>query len=140
MGAGDKDIRLICFSAAAAASGGAVIYAGVELPPGVYSSSVIVVKSRLMMGTIPRNELSTIMLISELPFVVRRTLGKRVKEVICHRIHYCFGVVLQQPGEEAETLCPELGFYHHQDDPVDSKPRGLGPIAALPCGVELCIH
>ena len=82
MGAGDKDIRLICFSAAAAAAGGAVIYAGVELPPGVYSSSVIVAKSRLMKGTIPCNELSAMMLMSELAFVVQRTLGKRVKEVI----------------------------------------------------------
>ena len=47
-----------------------------------YSSSVIATRFRLMKGTIPRNEISAIMLITELAYVVRRVLGKRVKEVV----------------------------------------------------------
>ena len=35
-----------------------------------------------MKGTVPRNELSAIMLMMELVFIVKRTMGTRVKEVI----------------------------------------------------------
>ena len=48
----------------------------------MYSSSVIVAKSQLMKGTIPSNELSVMMLMSELVFAVQRAFRRRVKEVI----------------------------------------------------------
>ena len=39
-------------------------------------------KSKLMKGTIPRNELSAIMLMTEVAFVVKKSLGDRVESVI----------------------------------------------------------
>lgn len=74
MGSANKDIRLVCFADAAAAAGGAVVYAGVEISPGVHLSSLIAAQSKLMKATIPRNELSVNMLMTELAFVVKRAL------------------------------------------------------------------
>ena len=76
------DVRLVCFADAAHDTGGAAIYAGVQVAPIVYSSTLLTAKSRLMKGTVPRNELSAIMLMSELAFIAKRALGDRVKEVI----------------------------------------------------------
>ena len=53
-----------------------------EIAPGVYSSALLTAKSRLMKGTIPQNELSAIMLMTELAFVVKQALGEPVKEVV----------------------------------------------------------
>ena len=61
---GDKDIRLICFADAAAEACGAAVYAGMEISPGVYTSSLIAARSKLTKPTIPRNELTAIMLMS----------------------------------------------------------------------------
>ena len=81
-GFGNQDIRLVCFADAAKDAGGAAIYAGVEISPGVYFSALFTAKLRLMKGTVPRNELSAIMLMTELAFVAKRALGERVKEVV----------------------------------------------------------
>ena len=81
-GSGDGDIRLVCFADAAVVAGGAAVYAGVELTPGCYSSALIAAKSRLIKGTVPRNELSAIMLMTELAFMVKRALGEQAKEVV----------------------------------------------------------
>ena len=62
--------------------GEAAIYAGVEISPGVYSSSLIVARSKLSKAKIPRIELTAIMLMTELAFMVKRAMGSRVKEVI----------------------------------------------------------
>ena len=59
-------IRLICLSDAAEFAGGAVIYAGRKLKLGVWSSSILASKLKLMNATIPRNELSAILLCVEL--------------------------------------------------------------------------
>ena len=67
---------------AAAEACGAVIYAGVEVSPGVYTSSLIAARSKLVKATIPRNELTAIMLMTELAYIVKRALGSREKEVI----------------------------------------------------------
>ena len=48
----------------------------------VYSSALVAAKSRLMKRTVPRNELSAIMIMTELAFVVKGALGARVKEVV----------------------------------------------------------
>ena len=53
-----------------------------EISPGVFTSSLIAAKSKLAKGTIPRNELTAIMLSTELAFIIKRALGPRVKEVI----------------------------------------------------------
>ena len=81
-GHNNQDVRLVCFADAAHDAGGAAIYAGVLVAPGVYLSTLLTAKSRLMKGTVPQNELSAIMLMTELAFIVKRALGDRVKEVI----------------------------------------------------------
>ena len=82
----DKDsvsgIRLICLSDAAEHAGGAVVYGGRKLRDGSWSCSLITAKSKLMKSTIPRNELSAIMLMTELAFIVKTSLGERVSEVV----------------------------------------------------------
>ena len=75
-------VRLICLSDAAQHAGGAVVYAGRKLIDGTWSCSVFTAKSKLMKSTIPRNELSAIMLMTEIAFLVKRSLSERVTEMI----------------------------------------------------------
>ena len=79
---GDRDIRLVCFADAASEACGVAVYSGVEVSPGVYTSSLIADRSKLTKATIPRKELTAIMLMTEIAFIVKRALGSRVKEVI----------------------------------------------------------
>ena len=79
---GDKPIRLLCLSDAGEQAGGAAVYAGVELTDGTYSCGLVAAKSKLMSGTVPRNELSAIMLMTELAFIVKRAIGERISEII----------------------------------------------------------
>ncbi len=58
------------------------MYAGVETSPGIWSCSLLAAKSKLMKETIPRNELSAILLCAELAFMVKSSLGSKVGEVI----------------------------------------------------------
>ena len=67
----NQEIRLVCFTDAANDAGGASIYARVEIALGVYSSALLTAKSRMMKGTVPRNELSAMMLMTELAFVAK---------------------------------------------------------------------
>ena len=78
----NKPIRLICLSDAGAAAGGAVVYAGVQMDDGSYTCGMVTAKSKLMDATIPRNELSAIMLMTELAFIVKRAVGDRVTEIL----------------------------------------------------------
>ena len=75
-------IRLICLSDAAENAGGAVVYGGRKRIDGSWSCSLITAKSKLMKSTIPRNELSAIMLMTELAFIVKTSLGERVTEIV----------------------------------------------------------
>ncbi len=75
-------VRLICLADAAEFAGGAAVYAGVETSPGTWSCSLLAAKSKLMKETIPRNELSAILLCAELAFMVKSSLGSKVGEVI----------------------------------------------------------
>ena len=75
-------IRLICLADAAEFAGGAAVYAGKELRPGVWSCSLLAAKSRVMKETVPRNELSAILLCAELAFMVKSALTSNVGEVI----------------------------------------------------------
>ena len=78
----DSKIRLICVADAAEHAGGAAVYAGRRLKDGTWSCSLMSAKSKLMKGTIPRNELSAIMLMTEIAFIVKKSLGDRVESVI----------------------------------------------------------
>ena len=75
-------IRLICLSDAGESAGGCVIYAGVELGDGTYSCGMLAAKSKLMDATVPRNELTAIMHMAELAFIVKRAIGDRVESII----------------------------------------------------------
>jgi hypothetical protein len=75
-------IRLLCLSDAGESAGGSVIYAGVELEDGSYSCGMLASKSKLMDATVPRNELTAIMHMTELAFIVKRAIGERVKDII----------------------------------------------------------
>lgn len=81
-GAAESKLRLICLSDAGEQAGGVVIYAGAKYPDGSYSCGMLTSKSRLIKSTIPRNELTAIMHMAELAFIVKRALGDKVEEII----------------------------------------------------------
>ena len=78
----DKDsvsgIRLICFTDAEITAGGAAVYASRKLKDSTWSCA----KSKLMKATVPQNELSAIMLGTELIYLVGKSMGSRVEDVI----------------------------------------------------------
>ena len=73
---------MICLSDAAEFTDGAVIYAGRKLKPGEWSYTILASKSKLMDATLPGNELSAILLCTELAFLVKRALRDLVDEII----------------------------------------------------------
>ena len=75
-------IRLICLSDAAENAGRAAVYAGRRLKDGSWSCALMSAKSKLMKGTIPRNELSAILLMTDVAFIVKKALGDSVEEII----------------------------------------------------------
>ena len=75
-------IRLICMSDAGASAGGAAVYAGRKLHDGTWTCSLLTSRSRLMKATVPRNELSAILMMAELAFVAKKSLGSRVSRII----------------------------------------------------------
>ena len=74
--------KIRCLSDAAEFAGGAVMYAGRKLKTGEWSCTVLASKSKLTDATISRNELSAILLCTELAFLVKRALGDLVDEII----------------------------------------------------------
>ena len=66
--------RVIVVADAAAKSCGCAIYAGVEEPDGNYSCSLILAKSKMVHGTIPRNELEGVILSAEVSLMVQLAL------------------------------------------------------------------
>ena len=87
----DKDsvsgIRLICVTDAVITAGGAAVYAGRKLKYSTCSCTLVASKSKLMKATVPRNELSAIMLETELIYLVAKSMGSRVEDVI-QKLHY----------------------------------------------------
>ena len=77
-----KNIRLVCFSDAGKDAGGAVIYVCTRIKEGLWYSALLCSKSRLMKGTVPRNELDAILLMAELAYIAKRALGEKVNEII----------------------------------------------------------
>ena len=82
----DKDslsgIRLICLTDAATTAEGAAVYAGRKLKDYKRSCSLVASKSKLKKATVPWNELSAIMLGTELIYLVVKSMGKKVEDVI----------------------------------------------------------
>ena len=82
----DKDslsgIRLICFTDEVVTAGGAAVYAGRKLKDSTWSCALVASKSKLMKATVPRNELSAIMLGTELIYLVAKSMGSRVEDMI----------------------------------------------------------
>ena len=78
----DSKVRLLCISDAAVHAGGSAAYIGYELEDGNFSCTLLQSKSRLLDGTVPRNELSAIMLMTELGYTVKKALGSLIDEVI----------------------------------------------------------
>lgn len=77
-----NSVQLICFSDAAVAAGGAAIYARYRISESSYSCQLLTAKSKMMDMSIPRNELSAILLMTELGFLVKKALGTMVSEVL----------------------------------------------------------
>ena len=75
-------LRMICLSDAAETAGGAAVYVGCKLSDGTVSCALVTAKSRLLDATVPRNELSAIMLMTELVFKTKKILEDRLDQVI----------------------------------------------------------
>ena len=82
----DKDsisgIKLICVTDAAINAGGAAVYAGRKLNNSTWSCALVASKSKLMKATVPRNKLSAVMLGTELVYLVAKSIGPKVEEII----------------------------------------------------------
>ena len=74
--------RLLVLVDAAEHAGGAAVYIGYKLSSGNYSCRLLTSKSRILHGTIPRNELSALLLGTELAFTVCKALSDIQFEVI----------------------------------------------------------
>jgi hypothetical protein len=74
-------IRIITIADAAAHSCGSAIYAGVEEPGGNFSCNLILAKSKMVHGTIPRNELEGVVLAAESSLMVQRALADKMDSI-----------------------------------------------------------
>lgn len=79
---GGSQVRLLCISDAAVHAGGAAVYANYRLDNGKYSCTLLTSKSRLLDGTVPRNELSAILLMAELAYTIKKSLGSIVGQIL----------------------------------------------------------
>ena len=67
--------RLLVFVDAAEHAGRAAVYIGYKLKEGNFSCKLLMSKSRIYQGTIPRNELSALLLGTELAYTVCKALS-----------------------------------------------------------------
>ena len=58
------------------------MYAGRKLKDSTWSCSLVASKSKLMNASVPWNELSAIMLGTELIYLVAKSMGEKVEDVI----------------------------------------------------------
>ena len=75
-------VRLLCISDAAVHAGGAAIYVCFPTPDDQYTCSLLCSKSRLLDGTVPRNELSAVMLMTELAYFAKKSIGESIEDII----------------------------------------------------------
>ena len=93
-------IRLLGLADAAKEAGGAAIYGGFLKKDGSYSSSLLYAKSRLMTGTVPRNELDSIYLLVTMMKTVIGTLDELSVESMYYtdsRIAQCWVSNVSKP-------------------------------------------
>ena len=74
-------VRILCTADAAQNAGGSAIYAGFLRSNGQYSNTLLTAKSRIMSNSIPRNELESIRIMSNLACMVQKSLGDLVDEI-----------------------------------------------------------
>jgi len=74
--------RLLCFSDAAEFAAGTAIYASYLCTDGSYSCQLLTAKSKLINLSIPRNELTAILLMAEMSFVVAKALADMVDQLL----------------------------------------------------------
>ena len=75
-------IRLICNTDASQTCAGACVYLSYKLKCGKWSSKLLTAKSRLLNGSVPRNEMDAIVLGVELVFAVVVSLGMPLESVL----------------------------------------------------------
>ena len=75
------DLRIIVVADAAASSCGCAIYAGAEKLDGSFSCNLILAKSKMVHGTIPRNELEGVVLAAESALMVQRALSGHIEHI-----------------------------------------------------------
>ena len=73
-------IRLIGIADAASACGGAAIYGGFRRKDGSFSAQLLCAKSKIMSGSIPRNELCSVQLLADLMATVESALSEMTIE------------------------------------------------------------
>ena len=90
-------IRLICLTDAAITAGGAAVHAGRKLKDSTWSCALVASKSKLIKATVPRNELSAIMLGTELIYLVAKSMGTKVHRRcdFCNQFNNSIILVLQ---------------------------------------------
>ena len=59
------EMRLICLSDAGTGAAGTAVYAGTPLADGTFSCKLVLSRSKIVSGVIPRNELEGILLMAE---------------------------------------------------------------------------
>ena len=69
-------------SDAGMSAGGAAIYAGRQMKDSSWSCSLVVSKPKMMKATVPRNELAAILMMAQLAYVTKKSLGDRVGQII----------------------------------------------------------
>ena len=75
-------ITLIWVTDAVITAGGAAVYAGRKLKDSTWSCALVASKWKLMKATVPRNELSAIMLGTELIYLIAKSMGSKMEDVI----------------------------------------------------------
>ena len=116
----DKDsvsgIRLICLTDAATTAGGAAIYAGRKMRDSTWSCALVASKSKLMKATVPRNELSAIMLGTETDISGSKINGHEGRRYyFCNRFNNIIVLVLQS-YQETKTFCIFQSGNHPEND------------------------
>ena len=112
-------IRLICVADAAEHVGGAAVYAGTRLDDGTYSCRLVTAKSRLLGETIPRNELSSDYLMTELAFKTVQSLRVPILDIIYVTDSSIALAWVRSSTKKIEDLCSQESVSHTHDDRVD---------------------
>ena len=72
----------MCVTDAAFTAGGTAVYAGRKIKNSSWSCALVASKSKLMKATVLRNKLSAIMLGTELIYLIAKSMGSRVEDMI----------------------------------------------------------